>query len=107
MPCDSITTQSISLAKANHAILAEALKAAGWNIFAQSAAEISASSSAGCVVWQAGKGFTFTAMNSAQAKQSEQGIVQAYSRAAVSWAAQRAGWQVASTDQNKMTLTRR
>ncbi len=107
MPCDSVTTQSVSLAKAQPVVLSEALKSAGWSISAGNAAEISAVSAVGRVTWQAGKGFTFTGMNEAQAKQSESAIVQAYSRAAVSWAATRAGWQVASTQGNKITLTRR
>ena len=39
--------------------------------------------------------------------QTHQEVTQAYSRQAVSWAAQRAGWTLKQTAANKFTVTRR
>jgi methenyltetrahydromethanopterin cyclohydrolase len=107
MPCDSITTQTVALAKAQPAILAEALKAAGWQVSVNEPAKVCASNTAGeSVTWLAGSGLAITAAPS-QTKRVEAAVIQAYSKAAVSWAAARAGWQVASSQGNKLTLTRR
>lgn len=106
MPCDSITTQTISggLSKAVVPVLLEALKALGWTVTASDTASITASKGLQKITWAAGTGVTVSAGNP-QAVYSE--IVRAYSKAAVSWAAQRAGWTVKATGENKMTITRR
>lgn len=102
MPCDSNTTQTVSLAKAIPAVMADALKAAGWTLTQNTPTEIQAYNNGSSMIWTAGKGMTINGSAGV-----ESSIIRAYSKAAVSWAAQRAGWQVSSTDGNKMTLTRR
>ena len=107
MPCDTVTTQSTNLAKAIPTILMDALKAAGWNIAMRSYVEgkrIDAYKGGATLTWIAGKGLEVRSYNS-QPLIAE--VTKEYSKQAVSWAAQRAGWQVQQTADNKLTVTRR
>lgn len=104
MPCDSITTQTVNLAKALPDVLRRALEAAGWTIREYSAQTIDAyrSITGESMTWTAGQGMTV------RGNAKTAGIIsQAYSRAAVTWAAQRAGWTVSKTDGNKINMERR
>jgi len=104
MPCDTITTQAVVLTKARSDILWAGLVEAGWTITTATKDSVLAYKQGTSVVWTAGKGLQITgAQTGVQAE-----IVQAYSKAAVSWAAQRAGWHVQSgANQNQLNLTRR
>ena len=104
MPCDSITTQSINLSNAIGSILADALKADGWNIETKTETEIVARFSWQTVTWKKGGGLTVKGNRN---EKTIQRITQAYSGRAVTWAAQRAGWTVNATSANTMTVTRR
>lgn len=108
MPCNSITTQTLSagLGKASHEILSAALTADGWNVLESSAQFIQARKDGGALaVWRAGTGLEVTARGAA-AGQYVAEVKQAYSRQAVTWAATRAGWKVGTWAENKATITR-
>ena len=107
MPCNSITTQSVNLSNATGSILADALRGVGWTITEQATDSISATTEYGdqTVVWTKGQGIAVQSMGDAQSTISD--ITQAYSARAVSWAAKRAGWTVAQTTENTLSLTRR
>ena len=104
MPCDTITTQSIKLAKAMPELVKKALEESGWIISDENKQRIIARKAYDSLIWQAGKGISITSNNSEQ-QLSE--ISQAYSKTAVTWAAKRAGWSVSNQETNKLTLTRR
>ncbi len=107
MPCNTVTTQTIALAKALPTILMDALKSAGWDIPMRSYVEgkrIDAYKGGATLTWIAGKGLEVRSSNP-QPLIAE--VTKAYSKQAVTWAAQRAGWQVQQTADNKLTVTRR
>lgn len=106
MPCDSITTQSINLANATPSILVAALEAEGWTVVKKTADNgiFARKGYSETVTWTAGKGLSVTGN---QNEKTIQGITQAYSRQAVTWAAQLAGWTVKQTGQNTLSVTRR
>ena len=106
MPCDTVTTQSINLAKASSSILVDALKEMGYNLSINQADRILAYTSGARIEWHAKRGLTVTDSGYGTQSRIEQ-ITQAYSRQAVKWAAQRAGWTVQQTTQNQLTVTRR
>ena len=109
MPCDSITTQTVSEALKNGMpnLVAQAMTAAGWVITAQDEDTIAAKRGAEKITWAKGRGLTVTASTATFPQSIVQGIVQNYSKAAVSWAASRAGWTTKSTGLNTMTLSKR
>jgi len=105
MPCDSVTTQSINLANALPDILREAMESIGLYIDRETPTEIIASNYAKRVIWTKGQGIEVKA---ARTKGVIKDLTKAYSSRAVSWAAQRAGWQVAQTgNPDQLTVTRR
>ena len=85
-------------------LIEKALIELGWQIKATGKTKINARKSYDYLVWEAGKGLTISGNNNEKHLAE---ISQAYSKQAVTWAAQRAGWQVKSTNQNQMNLTRR
>ena len=105
MPCNTITTQSIKLANAIPELVKKALQELDWNITGETKTRIIARRSSDTVIWEQGKGLTIQGMNTGRTQLDA--ITQAYSKQAVSWAAQRAGWQVKSNNQNQLNLTRR
>lgn len=104
MPCDSITTQSIDLAKALPGLLAEALEANGWEIQTNTGQTISAYKFGARLNWVSGKGLEVQARVPSETVQE---VTKAYSAQAVKWAAQRAGWTVKQTAQDQLTINRR
>jgi len=111
MPCDSITTQALSekLKNAMPALIKSAMQSEGFRITVDTATRIVGVNSIHTWSWEAGKGIRTEARTydsrAAEAAQSQ--LVQSYSRAAVSWAAQRAGWTVQQTAPNKLTIQKR
>ena len=103
-PCDSVTTQSINLAKAAPNLLLDALKSLGWAITESTASRIFASLGGCDLQWTAGQGVTVIGP---KCQEQTVKLTQAYSQNAISWAAQRAGWTVKQNADNKMTVTRR
>ncbi len=108
MPCNTVTTQSLSIGLANAmpTVLAQALKELGFQLYRETDGLIRGSTGIGdSVEWVKGKGITLrTELN---AEQVGGMIRRAYSRAAVSWASQRAGFkQVGQWQGNKVTLQR-
>ena len=106
MPCDTITTQSIKLAKAMPELVKQTLEDMDWKIRANSTTRIVANNLSGeSIIWEANKGITVTSGN---AENVVKEISKAYSKRAVTWAAQRAGWQVTNTnDNNILNIIRR
>ena len=104
MPCDTVTTQTVALAKAVPDILRDALAADGWTIRESTSSRIYAYSGGSTVVWESGKGLTVRGYNG---QQTVTRITKAYSVQAVKWSAQRAGWTVKQTADNILTVTRR
>ncbi len=105
MPCDTVTTQSTNLAKALPNIMEYSFKALGWSIVSSTNTEIQARRNYGeMIVWKAGRGLEVRSSNP-QPLIAE--VTKEYSKQAVSWAAQRAGWQVQQTADNKIIVTRR
>ena len=78
----------------------------GFKGIEQSASVIVARTSGSTRVrWDQGEGLVITSSNSEFFARE---ITKAYSRAAVSWAAKRAGWQVSTLiEDNKLQITRR
>ncbi len=104
MPCDTITTQSINLAKADVSILADALEAERWIITGKTKTTITAYRGNTGLVWRQGQGLELSGYDNAA---EIVGVTKAYSKGAVSWASQRAGWQVKQTGANTLAVTRR
>ena len=102
-----MTTQTIALKNAVPDILRTALAACGWIITSEDEAGIAARCYGQRLTWSRGRGLSFTTQTVVQAEAARTAITQAYSKAAVSWAAQRAGWTVQSTGANTMTINRR
>lgn len=109
MPCNTITTQSIKLANAMPEILKKALQESGWilGICSEVNKKVTATKGNDYLVWEYGKGFTIQGMNRQRQETSLSEISQAYSKQAVTWAAQRAGWQVTNVNQNTLNIVRR
>ncbi len=106
MPCNTVTMQSLSIGLANAipAVLAQALKEAGYKLYEETDALIRGSDRDSTFVWNKGTGLVVRSQNPTATKGV---IMQAYSKAAVSWAAQRAGFkQVGLWQDNKVTLQR-
>jgi len=108
MPCDSITTQSISqaLSKGMPALVEAALRAAGFTILGNDAASIRAARRGERVAWAAGKGLVVSSASQDRNAEIAAEITRGYAKAAVSWAASRAGFTVKAGG-DKLTLTRR
>lgn len=105
MPCDTITTQSVVLAKAMPELVKQALEDTGWRITSNIITRIVANNSYGdSITWETGKGIVLQGDN-AEKKINE--VNQAYSKRAVTWAAQRAGWQVTINTNNTLNIIRR
>ncbi len=107
MPCNSITTQSVALAKAMPSILMDALKAEGWAPNQENDKHIVAWKGSSYLNWTAGQGVTIRGLSRERNQQAVTAVTKAYSVQAVTWAAQRAGWQVKQTGANKLTVSRR
>lgn len=105
MPCDTITTQSVALAKAIPELVESAMKSLGMQIIHQTAANIKARTSDWTyITWTAGQGLTVQGNNNQ--KYITQ-VTKEYSKQAVLWAAKRAGWTVQQIAEDKLTVTRR
>lgn len=105
MPCDSISTQSINLAKAMPELVEEAMKSLGMTLYNKTKTMIQARTSDwSYVTWTAGQGLTVDGENN---QKHITDLTKAYSKQAVTWAAQRAGWTVKQTADDKLTVTRR
>ena len=107
MPCDSITTQSINLANAIKSVLTEALHQDGWTIEDQNATNIWASKDWQNLIWTKATGLRISGVSTIRAQGIVEEVTQAYSRHAVTWAAQRAGWTARETSPNTLTVERR
>lgn len=107
MPCDSITTQSVNLANAIPTLVDAALRTLGWNVSGtlDNKSKIIARSGSYVLEWTKGEGVQITGMSKNETAITA--LTKEYSRAAVSWAAQRAGWQVKSTGANTLEVSRR
>lgn len=105
MPCDTVTTQSVNLANAIPSILAESLTKSGWTLYETTDARITGYLSGATLEWNKGKGLSMRGYGNTQ--QQIVDVTRAYSVAAVSWAAQRAGWNIKQTAANQMQATRR
>jgi hypothetical protein len=105
MPCDSITTQSVKLSNAMPNILTDALTILGWTIQLENKSIIKASKNYNTFEWTKGKGIQISGMGKNESELNA--ITKQYSKRAVSWAAQRAGWNVQSTGENTLTVNRR
>lgn len=105
MPCNTVTTQSVALAKAITNIMENSLKRLGWSIVSISPTEIQARRAySEMIVWRAGKGLEVRSPN---AQPIITQVTKEYSKQAVTWAAKRAGWTVQQTTDNKLTISRR
>jgi len=108
MPCDSIIRQEVSSRLKNAmAPLVEATLDGmpGWTVTQSSSERVTAKRGRDTIEWIKGKGLTLTARGTNSTLIPT--ITREYSKQAVSWAAQRAGWQVQSTEANRLTVTRR
>ena len=107
MPCNSMTTQTLNagLENAMPQVLAQALKSEGWQIHEEVGYRVVASNRYDSLTWTKGKGIVVSTSGNAEMLGAK--VRQAYSKAAVSWASQRAGFkQVGQWQDNKVTLTR-
>jgi hypothetical protein len=104
MPCDTITTQTVTLTKANADLIAKAFEALGIALHTREALHVAGYNRDGQLVdWRAGSGLTIRGTAT-----TAEAITQAYSKAAVSWAAARAGFTVKTgAAPNTLTLERR
>lgn len=109
MPCDTVTTQTISggLERALPEHVKQALETAGFSI--QFAGLIIRARKYGVdVTWQQGSGLRIdsrTRYSQPEALKAE--IITAYAGHAVTWAAKRAGWNVTQTADREFTLAKR
>lgn len=106
-PCDSVTTQSIKLANAMPDLLKDSLINIGWEIELFNKSIIIATRGNKRMTWKVNEGLTMDGSNEKTANNIINEIVQAYSKTAVSWAAQRAGWQVTNQTENTLNIIRR
>ena len=104
MPCDTITTQSINLAKAMPKLVEESLKIQGWQITINNVRTITARRYYNTLTWTQNKGIE---IRSGNAQQDIINLTKEYSKQAITWAASRAGWKVSSKGQNQLTVSRR
>jgi len=107
MPCDTITTQTLStkLTKAMPDLIKKALESLDWQISTNTKTLIKASRGyRTTLTWEYGKGMTVQSSSQNDNQYHIKNVTQAYSKEAVSWAAQRAGWKVSQTEQNKLQL---
>ena len=105
MPCDSVTTQSVNLANAMPELVADAMKACGFNLRSKTLSRITARNRDWTeVTWVKGQGLTVLGNSNPETITK---LTQAYSQKAVTWAAQRAGWTVKQTSANTLAMTRR
>lgn len=106
MPCDTVTTQTVNLANAIPAVLSDALKAEHADIWEQTETMIRGRVYGAGFTWEKGKGLEIRSYSAMENTQIVGRVTQAYSRQAVTWAAQRAGWTVKQTEGNKLTVSR-
>lgn len=109
LPCDSVTTQTVSEALKSGivSLVTDAIKAAGWIITDQDDESFSARKGSVRMTWGKGIGLKVTAANAEISNALIGEIVRSYSKVAVSWAANRAGWTAKSTGNNTVTLSKR
>lgn len=106
MPCDTITTQSVKLANAIPQIIDTTLEAQGWKITSPitTMERIVARKGNATLIWRQGQGIEIKSSNS---QEQLTRINKEYSKQAVTWAASRAGWDITSTKQDQLIVTRR
>lgn len=108
MPCNTVTTQSVALAKAIPSLVEEAMKSLGWKIIERKDASLTATHERSKVGWIQGKGvYAWGDVSVAQNQEEIKKLTKAYSKAAVTWAAQRAGWTVKQTGPDTLEVIRR
>ena len=108
MPCDSVTIQTIKLAKAEPNILKKAFQSLGFTVSeTQNKGNIILSAyypAVGTVEWKQNKGLTLRSNYKAQ--QTITKITKEYSKQAVTWAAKKVGWNVKTETENSLSMTR-
>jgi len=118
MPCDSVVTQSVNLANAMRDLVAEALKEQGYQIDSTSSETHIWAYKPGSesIIWRKGQGLMVQRQGGSRRQREAMevknqaavnALTVAYSKTCVTWAAQRAGWQVKQTGANTLTVTRR
>jgi hypothetical protein len=106
MPCNTITTQSVALAKAMPEIIQHAMKALGWNVLNQHQDNyLQARNESNLITWTPGKGINVQGYSNTQ--ENIKALTKEYSKQAVTWAARHAGWNVKQTRQDTLTVSRR
>jgi hypothetical protein len=88
-------------------LLKSALENIGWEIELYTNLVIIAYRGSNKLTWKASEGLTMDGSNEKYATNKINEIVQAYSKTAVTWAAQRAGWQVTNQTENTLNVIRR
>lgn len=108
MPCNSITTQSVNLKNAFSDLVVEAMTASRWVVYLATTTQVKGWIGASQVTWVKGQGLSIRGyQGQVQNQKTLNEITKAYSVAAVTWAAKRAGWQVQQTAADKLTVSRR
>lgn len=107
MPCDTIQTTSIDFGKADTPLLAKALGKLGWTVANVNKNGLTARNQKGeSLSFRDGtfevQGASYTAPKFDQAE-----VRREYSRQVVGYAAQRFGWSLKQTADNKFTATRK
>ena len=109
MPCDTVTTQTLSggLKQAYSEVLRTALTNMGYSVQVQADGSIRATGRT-TITWAAGIGIQAQARTSSDTllKSTIAQVTKEYGKAAVTWAAQRAGWKVQQTGANMLQVTR-
>jgi hypothetical protein len=105
MPCNTITTQTLSggLENGIPAIVEKAFAAAGFAVSEISGATIKGRVGRNVATWSQGAGLKVVSQN---ASADVAAIKREYSKAAVSWAASRAGWKVGAWVGNKVQMVK-
>jgi hypothetical protein len=109
MPCNTITSQTLSvgLQKAIPALLLKAIEEVVGDKAREANGTLRVRTLKGNeITWSSASGLTITGRDQRQIEVVGKDIRMAYSKQAVSWAAQRAGWKVASTGDNTIRVTR-
>jgi len=109
MPCDTIQTTTVDFGKADHALLAKALKELGWNVTAVAADGIEANNARGESLEFSDGRFEISGNGYSTPVLDEKEVRRAYSRQVVNYAAQRFGWSLKQNpaDKNKFTATKK
>jgi hypothetical protein len=96
MPCNTITVQAVGgLENALPDLVKAAFGAVFWSVREYAEGRLQAGNGAVGATWVRGRGLEVSARSQDGADKAKSNILTAYSKAAVSWAAKRAGWRVA------------